>query len=159
MRQFRFRALIMLDPAAGEYAVRCGRGGKRACCLIEPGYHTYFPAVIEAEEEQPPRGTPHALITATLSDSEARAFFVPGQRFTIWADALVGRTIRATGLVGHGVICQCVSLPAPRARRDRASGNGAAGFAAMPATPGPMTRRSGTEGVATVRSGKSPASA
>ena len=159
MRQFRFRALIMLDPAAGEYAVRCGRGGKRACCLIEPGYHTYFPAVIEAEEEQPPRGTPHALITATLSDSEARVFFVPGQRFTIWADALVGRTIRATGLVGHGVICQCVSLPAPRARRDRASGNGAAGFAAMSATPGPMTRRSGTEGVATVRSGKSPASA
>jgi len=158
MRQYRFTALVMLDPAAGEYAVRYGRGGTRACCLVEPSYHTYFPAVIEAKEEQPSRGAPHALITATLSDSEAGAFFAPGQRFTIWADALVGHTIQPDGLVGHGVICQCVSLPAPRTRRDRASGKGAAGLA-MSATPGPMTRRSGTEGVATVRSAKSTASA
>jgi hypothetical protein len=58
--------------------------------------------VIETEEEQPQRGVAHALITTTLYDGEAGAFFAPGQRFTIWADALVGHTIRADGLVGYG---------------------------------------------------------
>lgn len=138
MRQYRFTVLVMLDPAAGENAMRCGQSTARACCLVEPSCYTYFfPAVIETEEEQPQQGVPRALMTTTLSDSEAGAFFAPGQRFTIWADALVGHTIRADGLAGYGVICRCVSRPAPRAHRDRASGSDAAGFAALSPTPGP----------------------
>jgi hypothetical protein len=137
MGQYRFTAQVMLDLAAREYAARCGQSAAQACCLVEPSRYTYFPAVIETEEEQPQRGVAHALITTTLYDGEAGAFFAPGQRFTIWADALVGHTIRADGLVGYGVICQCVSLPAPRAHRDRAPGSDAAGFAAVSATPGP----------------------
>jgi hypothetical protein len=137
MRQYRFTALVTLDPAAREHAAGCGQSAARACCLLEPSRYTYFPAVIETEEEEPQQAVPHALITATLYDSEARAFFAPGQRFRIWADALVGHTIRADGLVGYGIICQCVSLPAPRAHRDRASGSDSASFAAMSATQGP----------------------
>jgi hypothetical protein len=35
-----------------------------------------------------------------------QAFFTSGQRFTIWADAVVGDTIRACGVVGDGVIAR-----------------------------------------------------
>ena len=32
-----------------------------------------------------------------LADGEAEALFAPGQRFTIWADGVVDRTIRPEG--------------------------------------------------------------
>jgi hypothetical protein len=41
------------------------------------------------------------------------AFFAPDQHFTIWADAIVGHTIRGHVLAGHGVICGWES-PSPR---------------------------------------------
>src|SRR2546427_286532 len=46
----------------------------------------------------PPRAPP------PRAAGEAEALFAPGQRFTIWADAVVDRTIRPEGLVGYGVI-------------------------------------------------------
>jgi hypothetical protein len=136
VRQFRFTALVMLDPAARDQAARCGRGGPLASCLVEPSRYTYFPAVIETGPARLARPGTHALITAALHDSEAGAFFAPGQRFTIWADALVGETVRADGLLGYGLICQCVSLPAPRVHLDRSSGAGQARLAAVPAALG-----------------------
>jgi hypothetical protein len=53
-----------------------------------------FPAVISLDEEQPTRTAAHALMTIALHDSEAGTFFAPGQRFTIWADAVVCHTIQ-----------------------------------------------------------------
>jgi len=76
----------------------------RACCLIEPSYHQYFPAVISRDEEVPLRPGMHVVVTIALTDGEAGAFFAPGRRFAIWSDAVVGHTVRADGLVGYGVI-------------------------------------------------------
>ena len=85
--------------------------------------------------ERQPRMRRHSSIAR--GDSETWAFFTPGQRFTIWADAVVGDTIRACGLVGYGAIARSVSSPALRAPRDEA--------AASPARPAraPMPGGSG----------------
>lgn len=121
MRQYRFVALVMLDPAAREEVARFDPDGPPACCLIEPSYCTYFPALISLDREMPSRTRAHALVTMALRDGEARAFFAPGQRFTIWADAVVGHSVQAAGLAGHGVIFQCVSPPVLRLSRRRAA--------------------------------------
>jgi hypothetical protein len=99
----------MFDPAAHDDAVRCGLGGMRACCLVEPSRYSYFPAVISTDDGLPERSAAYALVTIVLQHGEARAFFAPGQRFTIWADAIVGHTIQAAGLLGYGVICKCAA--------------------------------------------------
>ena len=89
-----------------------------ACCLIQPRYqHDYFPAVIIWDEEPPLPADGRAVLTIALADGEAETFFAPGQRFAIWADGAVGRTTRAEGLVGHGVISP--HTPPVPARPDR----------------------------------------
>jgi AcrR family transcriptional regulator len=123
MRRHSFSALVVLDPAAPQEAAQCDSDGTRGDCPLEPGCCTYFPAVISLDGAQPARTAARALVTIALGDSEARAFFAPGQRFTIWADAVVGDPIRACGLVGYGVIAQPASPPAPRAPRDEAAGS------------------------------------
>lgn len=117
MRQYRFLALVILDPAPREDAARCDPDETGPCFLVEPSYCMYFPAVISLDREVPSHSKAYALVTIALHDSEAGAFFAPGQRFTIWADAVVGHSVQAAGLVGHGVIFQCVSWPVPRAFR------------------------------------------
>jgi hypothetical protein len=119
VRQYRFRAVVALAPAVREGPARRLPNLARAltahaCCLIQPAYHhEYFPAVISRDEEPPLSPAGHAVMTIALADGEAEALFAPGQRFTIWADGIVGRTIRAEGLVGYGVIsCQASPLPA-----------------------------------------------
>ena len=47
----------------------------------------------------------HAVVSIPLLPGEAEAFFGPGRRFAIWADAIVGDTTRGEGLVGNGVVC------------------------------------------------------
>lgn len=131
MRQYRFMALVMLDPAAREEVARFDQGGTQACCLIEPSYCTYFPALISLDKKAPPQARAHALVTMALSDGEVRAFFAPGQRFTIWADAVVGHSVQAAGLAGHGVIFQCVSPPVPRLFRRTAAGRAASRACAL----------------------------
>ena len=65
------------------------------------------------------------MLTVALADSEAEAFFCPGQHFTVWADGLVGSTVQAMGRVGYGVIARRTS-PA----RAPVDGNGIPGDAA-----------------------------
>jgi hypothetical protein len=134
VKQYRFRALVTLDPAAREGLTR-DRPGRRgaltvyACCLLQPsGYREHLPAVISRDEE--PRRQPggHAVVAIALADGEAEAYFAPGQRFTIWADGVVGHAIRAEGLVGYGVICGWESPPLPCD-----DGDGIRGRAAGPA--------------------------
>jgi hypothetical protein len=86
----------------------------------------YFPGVISSDEELPLRAAVHAVVSIVLADSEANAFFAPGQRFTIWADAVASQTISAQGLVGQGVICHPGSLLPPGANGDRADGRAVA---------------------------------
>jgi hypothetical protein len=72
----------------------------------------YFPAVISLEAGISPQARGHALVTIALHGSEARVFFPPGQRFTIWSDAVVGHSVQAAGLAGYGVIFRRVSTTA-----------------------------------------------
>jgi hypothetical protein len=91
----------------------------RACCLIQPAcHHEYFPAVICPDEELPPSPA-HAMMTIALADGEAEAFFALGRSFAVWADGTVGRTVRAEGLVGYGVISGQISPLPAGAVRDR----------------------------------------
>ena len=117
MRQYRFRAVIALDPAAREDAARGHLGGPHTCCVVQPGHGKYFPAVICLEDDELPlRPGVRAVLSAALADGEAKTLFAPGQRFTLWADAIIGHTIVADGLIGHGVISHRVSLPSPIAQ-------------------------------------------
>jgi hypothetical protein len=76
------------------------------CCLLQPFcYRVYLPAVISPDKELPLQPGGRVVVAIALAGGEAEALFAPGQRFTIWADAVVDRTIRPEGLVGYGVIC------------------------------------------------------
>lgn len=103
MRQFRFRALVTLDPVARDGPARQYASGTHAlmvhaCCLVQPSCDKYFPAVISRDEEQPLQPGEHAVVTIALAGDDAEAFFAPGQRFTLWAG----------GDVGHGTISRRV---------------------------------------------------
>ena len=117
MKQYRFRALITFDPAAREDAAPDHLGGTRTCCLIQPSYHEYFPARISWDKELPVQPGMRAVVSVAVADGEAEAFFTPGQRFTIWADALIGQTIRPDRMIGHGVIASPASPPLPPGSR------------------------------------------
>jgi hypothetical protein len=119
VRQYRFRILVTPAPAAREGTAQRLPSRVRAltayaCCLIQPAYHhEYFPAMISWDEELPPSPAAHAMMIIALADGEAAAFFALGQGFTVWADGTVGRTVRAEGLAGYGVISGQISpLPA-----------------------------------------------
>jgi hypothetical protein len=131
MMRYTFRALITLSPNVPEDPAPCCPGrahvlAARGCYLIQPfPCHWYLPAMISPEEGVPVSPERHVMLTIALADGEEEAFFGPGQRFTVWADGLVGSTVRAVGQVGYGVIARRTS-PA----RAPADGNGIAGNAA-----------------------------
>jgi hypothetical protein len=120
VKQYRFRALITFDPAAREDFARSHLGATRTCCLVQPGYHEYFPARISWDKELPVRPEVRAVVSVALADGEAEAFFPPGQRFTIWADAVIGQTIRPDRMIGHGVVSSPASPPLLPAHAGRA---------------------------------------
>lgn len=128
MRQYRFRALVTLAPAAREGPAqrlpsRVPALTAHACCLVQPAcHHEYFPAVISCDEALSPAR--HATMTIALADGEAEAFFAPGQCFTIWADGTVGPTVRAEGLVGYGVMSRRTSRLSAGVVHDRDSPGG-----------------------------------
>ena len=107
-----------------DTAARGQLRGTHACCLRQPYLGTYLPALISAEEVLTARAAMHAVISTPLADGEAEAFFAPGQRFTIWADAVVGHMMQAHGLIGHGIIARPNSSPLSSAHGDRVEGKG-----------------------------------
>ena len=104
VRDYTFRALITAHPAARIRDAPGYLDRRRIRCVLQPHDRSYFPAVISRDQHQPARPGEYAMISVLLADSEAAAFFAPGQRFAIWADAMVGHSVRGYSLLGHGVI-------------------------------------------------------
>ena len=128
MLQYTFSAAITLCPQIREDTAHrrpdeTHAGAARAWYLIQPrSLHKYFPAAISLAEWLP--GPPGGLVILTmpLSESEAEAFFAPGEHFTIWADGIVGHTIRAEGRIGYGVISRRAASRPALANHDRIYG-------------------------------------
>ena len=95
--------------------------------------------MISLDEGVPVSPKRHAMLTVALADNEEEAFFCPGQHFTIWADGLVGSTIRAVGRVGYGAIARRTS-PA----RAPVDGNGIPGGVADQAVTSALMQASAT---------------
>jgi hypothetical protein len=120
VREYRFTILITFGSRAPEGLSRGYLNGSRNRCVIEPTHQTYLPAVITRDTRPPPEPGVRAVLAIPLADGEAEEFFAPGQRFTIWADALVGPTVCGDGFVGYGVISSHQPQPQPlSAGRDR----------------------------------------
>ena len=108
MRQFRFRALITLDPIrpgpatlrlpVPQYPNRTHALMIHARPLRNAGHTRYFPAELCWDSGRPLHPGDRAEVTITVTDDEARAFFAAGQRFTLWSG----------GDVGHGTISRRV---------------------------------------------------
>lgn len=98
MRQFMFKALLVLDaPVDGRSARQYATGTRKlmvhARCLGQPSYDKDFPAAITCDDDHELRPGRSEVVTVTVADDEAVAFFAPGQHFTIWG-----------GAAGHGVV-------------------------------------------------------
>jgi hypothetical protein len=89
--------------------------------------------MISPDRELPLQPGRRVVVTMALADGEAEALFAPGQRFTIWADGVVDRTIRPEGLAGFGVICARESPPR--------LGGDSDGTRRKTASPGAVSRR------------------
>lgn len=108
MGQFRFRALITLDRTerrpsapwrpAPPYPNHTHALMIEARPLRGIGSPRHFTAELNWDSEAPLHPGDRAVVTITVADDAARAFFDAGQRFTIWSG----------GDVGHGVIARRV---------------------------------------------------
>jgi len=98
VKQFKFRALITLDPPPADCVDRRYQSGTRhllvhAQRLDEPCQGKYLPAMILSDTSQPLEPGTRQITTIAVTDDDALAYLAPGQRFTLW-----GRGS------GHGVI-------------------------------------------------------
>lgn len=109
MRQFRFRALITLDPVEPRSGglhrpPRQYPNHTRALVIMarplrdDTGAARPLPAEIWWDGDEPLRPGDHAVVTAMVSDEQADAFLGAGQRFTLWSG----------GVVGHGTVSRRV---------------------------------------------------
>jgi hypothetical protein len=93
VRQFRFRALVMLDswaPAARRQDPR-GLDPSATHALMIHAWHAdqpscgkSFPAGISRDDGQPLEPGERQVVTITVADDEAPLFLAPGRQFTIW---------------------------------------------------------------------------
>ena len=92
MRQFRFRALVMLDswaPSPGAEPRGLDPGATHALMIHarhadQPSCSKYFPAAISRDDGQPLESGQRQVVTITITDDEAPLFLAPGRQFTIW---------------------------------------------------------------------------
>ena len=94
-RQFKFKAVISLDPAARlpatQYPAETHSVMVHASRLDLPGSDRYFPAVIARDDEEPlSPGDSRVAVTISVPDDEAAEFFSPGQPFALWSGTDVG---------------------------------------------------------------------
>lgn len=115
MRQFRFTVLVTFEDAALAAVSQGYMNGSRTHCVVQPRHQVFLPGVLARVEPSPPSAM-MTILAIHLTDEEAEAFFAPGQRLTIWADAMVGRTIWGERLVGCGVVCSQLQRSAEKSR-------------------------------------------
>jgi len=94
--QYRFRALVTLDPQGADASRRRYDVGTRhllvyAWRLDESSHGKYLPALILSDGEQLEPGRSQ-IATIVVTDDEALAYLAPGQVFTLWGQA-AGRGI------------------------------------------------------------------
>lgn len=92
MKQFRFRALINLDPLPADIGQRWYSSGTRQLLLHTqrldaPRYGKYVRAMISADGGAPLEPGKTIVATITISDDEALSYLGPGQTFTLWGRA------------------------------------------------------------------------
>lgn len=102
MRQFRFRALVTLDPSGdgalgSEYPSGTHKLMVHAQRFSQPSSDRYFPAAISRDDEQRLRPGEQAVVTITVTDDDAPLYLATGEPFTLWGDSH-----------GHGVITRRV---------------------------------------------------
>jgi hypothetical protein len=102
MKPFRFRAWVTLDPPRAKRIGRQYASGTHSLMVHarrtgQPFCDKYFPATIAGENGLPLRPGKPTVVTITVSDDQASAFFSPGQPFTLWGEC-----------GGHGVVTRRV---------------------------------------------------
>jgi hypothetical protein len=128
MRQFRFRAVITLDPVEPRPGVLHPPAAQypshtRALMIVAAplragvGPARCLPAEIWQDSEEPLYPGERVVVTARVSDDQAEAFLDTGQRFTLWSG----------GNVGHGTVYRRVFTDyglswSPTAHNQAASG-------------------------------------
>jgi len=101
-RRFKFSALVTLDTAPPGKRYLSGATGLlvRAPSAERPTQHQIFPAVFYADDDRPLRpGDKGAPVIISVPDDDARSYFRPGQRFTVWDGAEIGHGTVALPLV------------------------------------------------------------
>jgi len=113
LRPCSFNICVTLDPAANRSAARGYVDGTRTRCVVEVSGATYLPGRLSSTETPRPRSVAEAVLTTLMADGEAKDYFAAGQRFTIWADVIVGDRVRGDGLIGWGTVCGAESPATP----------------------------------------------
>lgn len=98
-----FRALITLGAAAHDSPGHDYPSGTRAVMVrasgfTRPAHRKCFEALIERDDEPYLRHDDREVVTITVTDDQAEAFFAPGQHFTLWNGHDIG-----TGVVSRRV--------------------------------------------------------
>lgn len=104
VHQVRFRAVITLDPAEAHSGTRLHPIPRqfpnhthslmvRASRPQESGEGRLFPAEICWDDQESLHSGDHAIVTITVTDDQAAAFFGAGQRFTLWSGDDIGHGI------------------------------------------------------------------
>jgi hypothetical protein len=108
VHQFRFRAVITLDPAkprpgalhppAQQFSSHTHALMVLARPLRYAGSARHFTAETCWDSEGPLRAGDRAWVTVTVTDDEAGGYFEAGQQFILWSG----------GEVGHGTVARRV---------------------------------------------------
>lgn len=133
MTIYTFGTLVTFNVATHGGAACRYLDGPRTRCVVQASRRQYFPGMLWRDMQPRPTPAVHAQLSVALNDGEAEAFFTPGQRFAIWADAIVGTTICGDGFAGYGVIEPQKSSAPPLAGAGRTQRT-----ATRPAWPRPM---------------------
>jgi hypothetical protein len=92
VKPFRFRALVTLDPPMRKGSRRQYASGTRSLMVHarrtgHPACDKYFPATIAEENGLPIQPGKRTVVTITVVDDQAPAYFGPGQAFTLWGES------------------------------------------------------------------------
>lgn len=135
MTIYTFSLLVTFDVATYGSAANRYLDGTLTRCVVQACHRQYFPGMLSRAKQPRPTPAVHAQLSVALNDGEAESFFAPGQRFTVWTDAIVGTTVCGDGFIGHGVIKSHKSSAPPIAGADRTQRT-----AASPVFQGPWPR-------------------